>query len=270
MVKVIITGVAGRVGSRILALALEAEDVAVVGAVEQADHPLVGTHIGVNSGTGNPGVIVESDLEHCIDNGDVIIDFTNHAASVEHLKIVAAHHKSIVIGSTGFSEGEHSQIKDMTRNAKCVLSPNMSMGVNIMFNVIASVARILGNDYDMEIVEAHHRLKKDAPSGTALKMARILADSAGRDLNRDAVYHRQGMIGERSRDEIGIQTLRGGDIVGEHTVMFAGVGERLEITHRAHNRDNFARGAILAARWVVHQPFGLYDMGDVLGLANLS
>ena len=270
MVKLIITGVAGRVGSRILALATESEDVIVTGAVEQPGHSLVGTHIGVNSGTGKPGIIVESDLEHCINNGDVVIDFTNHAASMEHLKIVAAHHKSIVIGSTGFSEEEQNRIKDLTRDAKCVLSPNMSMGVNIMFKVLADVARILGNDYDMEIVEAHHRLKKDAPSGTALKMARILADSVGRDLNKTAVYHREGMIGERTSDEIGIQTLRGGDIVGEHTVMFAGPGERLEITHRAHNRDNFARGAIMAARWVVHQPFGLYDMGDVLGLANPS
>jgi len=270
MVKVIIAGVAGRVGSRILTLALETEDVAVVGALEQDGHPLVGTRVGMNSGAGKPGVIVESDLQRCINNGDVIIDFTSHTASMEHLKTAAAHHKGIVIGSTGFSEGEQEQIKDFARNAKCVLSPNMSVGVNLMFDIIASVARVLGNDYDMEIVETHHRLKKDAPSGTAMKMARILADSVGRDLNKTAVYHRQGMIGERTHEEIGIQTVRAGDIVGEHTVMFAGVGERLEITHRAHNRDNFARGAIIAAKWLVHQPFGLYDMGDVLRLANPS
>jgi len=270
MVKVIITGVAGRVGSRILALALEMEDVAVVGAVEQDGHPLVGTRVGMNSGAGKPGVMVESDLECCINNGDVVIDFTSHNASMEHLRIVADHHKSIVVGSTGFSEKEEGQIKNLASNAKCVLSPNMSVGVNLMFNVIASIARILGDDYDMEIVEAHHRLKKDAPSGTALKMARILADSVGRDLNKAAVYHRQGMIGERTREEIGIQTVRAGDIVGEHTVIFAGGGERLEITHRAHNRDNFARGAIMAAKWLVHQSFGLYDMGDVLKLANPS
>jgi 4-hydroxy-tetrahydrodipicolinate reductase len=249
-------------------LALETEDVAVVGALEQAGHPLVGTRVGINSQTGNQGVVVENDLQRCLNDGDVVIDFTNHTASMEHLKTVAAHCKSIVIGTTGFSGEEQDQIKDLSRGAKCVLSPNMSVGVNIMFNVIASVARILGHDYDMEIVEAHHRLKKDAPSGTALKMARILAGSVGRDLNKTAVYHREGMIGERTREEIGVQTVRAGDIVGEHTVMFAGVGERLEITHRAHNRDNFARGAIMAAKWLVRQPCGLYDMGDVLGLAN--
>jgi 4-hydroxy-tetrahydrodipicolinate reductase len=270
MTNVIITGVAGRVGSRILSLASEMEDVVVVGAVEQAGHPLVGTHIRVNSGAGKTDIIVESDLHRCIDRGDVVSDFTSHASSVEHLKIAAAHEKGIVIGSTGFSEAEQSQIKDLACNAKCVLSPNMSMGVNIMFKVIASLAHILGNDYDMEIVEAHHRLKKDAPSGTAVKMAQILSEAVGRDLNKTAVYHREGLIGERTHDEIGIQTIRGGDIVGEHTVMFAGIGERLEITHKAHNRDNFAQGAIMAAKWVVHQPFGLYDMGDVLGLANLS
>jgi len=266
MVKVVITGVAGRVGSRILALASDAEDVEVAGLVEQAGHPLVGTKITVNSGAGKTDVVVEDNLTNCIDRGDVVIDFTNHAASVGHLKIAAAHNKGIVIGSTGFSPEEQSQIKELAGRARCVLSPNMSVGVNLMFKVIASVARVLGNDYDMEIVEAHHRLKKDAPSGTAVKMAQVLADAVGRDLNKTAVYHRQGMIGERTDAEIGIQTVRAGDIVGEHTVIFGGIGERLEITHRAHNRDNFSKGAILAAKWLVHQPFGLYDMGDVLGL----
>jgi 4-hydroxy-tetrahydrodipicolinate reductase len=146
----------------------------------------------------------------------------------------------------------------------------MSVGVNVMFKVIASVANILGEEYDVEIVEAHHRLKKDAPSGTAMRMAQIVADSLGRDLEETGVYARKGLIGERTRKEIGIQTVRAGDIVGEHTVMFGGIGERLEIIHRAHSRDNFARGAIRAAKWIVNQENGLYDMQDVLGLADWS
>jgi 4-hydroxy-tetrahydrodipicolinate reductase len=149
---------------------------------------------------------------------------------------------------------------------KCVLAPNMSVGVNVMFKIAKDMARILGDDYDMEILEVHHRLKKDAPSGTAMRLAGILAEAVDRDLEKVGVYERKGMIGQRTDDEIGIQTWRAGDITGEHTVMFGGIGERLELTHRAHNRDNFARGAVRAALWVVRQPVGLYDMQDVLGL----
>jgi len=270
MVKAIVTGAGGRMGSRILALAAETEGIEVVGAVEQKGHTLVGSDVGANLGSGKFCVIVEGDLNKCIDKGDVVIDFTHHDASMNHLDVAAAHGKAIVIGSTGFSADEMTRIQALAKGAKCVLSPNMSVGVNIMFKVIASVADILGDEYDVEIVEAHHRLKKDAPSGTAMRMAQILAESLGRDIEKSGVYTRKGLIGERTRDEIGIQTLRAGDIVGEHTVMFGGIGERLEFIHRAHNRDNFARGAIRAAKWIVHQQNGLYDMQDVLGLKSWS
>lgn len=268
MVKAIVTGVGGRMGSRILSLVAESEGIEVVGAVEQKGHPLVGSDVGANLGACKIYVIVESDLQKCIEKGDVVIDFTNHEASIQNIEIAAAHNKAIVIGSTGFSAEEIKKIKELSTSAKCVLSPNMSVGVNIMFKVIASVADILGDEYDVEIVEAHHRLKKDAPSGTAMRMAQILAESLGRDLEETGVYTRKGLIGERTRQEIGIQTVRAGDIVGEHTVMFGGIGERLEFIHRAHNRDNFARGAIRAAKWIVDQQNGLYDMQDVLGLRN--
>lgn len=264
MVKTIVMGVAGRMGSRILALAAETEGIAVVGAVEQKGHPLVGTTVAA----GKTGILVTDDLEKCIDACDVIVDFTHHAVSVENLAVAAAHNKAMVIGSTGLSTQEIDTVKALCQKASCVLSPNMSVGVNVMFKVLAAVAAILGDEYDVEIVEAHHRLKKDAPSGTAMKMAQILADTLGRDLEETGVYTRKGMIGERTQKEIGIQTVRAGDIVGEHTVLFAGVGERLEFIHRAHNRDNFARGAIKAAKWIVGQPYGLYDMQDALGLKN--
>jgi 4-hydroxy-tetrahydrodipicolinate reductase len=171
-----------------------------------------------------------------------------------------------VIGSTGFTADEMKKAARLCKKARCVLAPNMSVGVNVMFKVLADVAKILGDDYDVEIVEAHHHLKKDAPSGTAMKMAQIIAKALGRDLDQTAVYTRKGMIGERTKTEIGIQTLRAGDIVGEHNVMFGAVGERLEFIHRAHSRDNFAKGAIRAAKWIIRQRDGLYDMQDVLGL----
>jgi 4-hydroxy-tetrahydrodipicolinate reductase len=158
--------------------------------------------------------------------------------------------------------------REIAKDARCVLAPNMSVGVNVLFKVLDLVAGILGDDYDVEIVESHHNLKKDAPSGTAMKMAQIIAARLGRDLDQVGVYERKGMIGERTKKEIGIQTLRGGDIVGEHTVMFVTGGERLELIHRAHSRDNFARGAVRAAKWIVAQPKGFYDMQDVLGLRS--
>ena len=266
MVKVIVTGVGGRMGKRIFSLAAETEGVEIVGAVEHRDPPLVGTDVGAGLPSGKIRLIVEGDLEACIDKGDVVIDFTNREASVRHLEIVAARGKGIVIGSTGLSTVETDRIKELSKSTKCVLSPNMSVGVNVMFKVLGWVAEILGDEYDVEIVEAHHRLKKDAPSGTAMKMARIIAESLGRDLEEHGVYLRKGLIGERTRKEIGIQTVRAGDIAGDHMVMFGAFGERLEFIHRAHNRDNFARGAIRAARWLVDQENGLYDMEDVLGL----
>ncbi|MEK7306958.1 MAG: 4-hydroxy-tetrahydrodipicolinate reductase, partial [Nitrospirota bacterium] len=172
----------------------------------------------------------------------------------------------VVIGTTGFSGRELDEISDAARIIPIVISPNMSIGINLIFKVIDDIARRLSKDYDIEIVEAHHRLKKDAPSGTAMRMARILAGARGLDLDKTGVYSRKGMIGERGKDEIGIQTIRAGDIVGEHTVIFGGTGERIEVTHKAHSRDNFAKGAIIAASWLAKKDPGLYDMMDVLGL----
>jgi 4-hydroxy-tetrahydrodipicolinate reductase len=172
----------------------------------------------------------------------------------------------MVIGTTGITGDMLKEVTDLAKKIRCVMTPNMSVGMNVMFRIASDMAGILGNDYDMEILEVHHRLKKDAPSGTAMRLAQILSASVDRDLEKVAVYERKGMIGERTDEEIGIQTWRAGDITGEHTVMFGGIGERLELVHRAHNRDNFARGAAKAASWIVKQPLGLYDMQDVLGL----
>jgi 4-hydroxy-tetrahydrodipicolinate reductase len=266
MVKTIVTGAGGRMGGRIIALITDAKDVKLVGAVERKGHPLVGRDVGEALGLGRSGVVVGDDLSACMVRGDVVIDFTSHAVSLEHLELAAKKKRAIVIGSTGFTAEEMKQADALAKKTRCVLAPNMSVGVNVMFKVLADVAKILGDEYDVEIVEAHHHLKKDAPSGTAMKMAQIIAEALDRDLDRDAVYMRKGMIGERTRKEIGIQTLRAGDIVGEHTVMFGAVGERLEFIHRAHSRDNFAKGAIRAAKWIVSQKNGLYDMQDVLGL----
>jgi 4-hydroxy-tetrahydrodipicolinate reductase len=172
----------------------------------------------------------------------------------------------MVIGTTGFNTAELDELKSLAKRFPCVLSPNMSVGVNLIFKVISEMARTLGDDYDIEVIEAHHRLKKDAPSGTALKIAEVLARAVDRDLNQVGVYARKGLIGERKKQEIGIQTIRAGDIVGDHTILFGGMGERIELTHRASSRDTFARGALRAAGWVVTQPPGLYDMMDVLNL----
>ena len=266
MVKAVVTGAGGRMGGRIITLISAAKDIKVVGAVEQEGHPLVGKDIGEALGLGRMGVRVDDDLGACIEKGDVVIDFTNHEVSLCHLELAAKKKRAIVIGSTGFTAEEMKKAAQLAKKARCVLAPNMSVGVNVMFKVLDDVARILGDDYDVEIVESHHHLKKDAPSGTAMKMAQIIAKALRRDLDKEGVYTRKGMIGERTKTEIGIQTLRAGDIVGEHNVMFGAVGERLEFIHRAHSRDNFAKGAIRAAKWIVGRKNGLYDMQDVLGL----
>jgi 4-hydroxy-tetrahydrodipicolinate reductase len=198
--------------------------------------------------------------------GDVIINFTNPASSLESLVFAARTGLAAVIGSTGLTEEQMAEMKAICRDVRCVYAPNMSVGMNVMFRVVQEVARAMGPDFDIEILEAHHRLKKDAPSGTAIRLGELIAQAVGREFNRAAVYGRQGMTGERTREEIGMQVIRAGHIVGEHTVFFGGLGERLEITHRATSRDNFARGALRAALWITGQPSGLYDMQDVLGL----
>ncbi|RME64954.1 MAG: 4-hydroxy-tetrahydrodipicolinate reductase, partial [Nitrospirae bacterium] len=237
-----------------------------IGGFERPGHEKVGQDIGVALGKGPLGITIRDNLQELIKDADVVIDFTTPQATLQTLKTVAEHGKAAVIGTTGFSKEDLADIDALAEKIAFVMAPNMSVGVNLLFKVLKTVAEVLGDDYDVEIIEAHHRMKKDAPSGTALKLAQVVADALDRDLDEVAVYARKGLIGERSKKEIGIQTIRAGDIVGEHTVMFAGIGERIEITHRASSRDTFASGALRAALWVYGKPPGRYDMLDVLGL----
>jgi 4-hydroxy-tetrahydrodipicolinate reductase len=253
-------------GRLIVKVIQEGEGIELVGATEKVGHPLIGHELGETRATGKTGIIIVDSLSKVESEYDVIIDFTTPENSLNNLKWAAFEERAIVIGTTGFSPQEREEIERIAPETRTVFSPNMSVGVNLMFKLIGEAARVLGDDYDVEIIEAHHRMKKDAPSGTALKMAEILAKSLKRNLGEVARYERKGMIGERKQEEIGIQTVRAGDIVGEHTVIFGGTGERVEVTHRAQSRENFARGAVRAAKWIMGQKKGLYDMLDVLGL----
>jgi 4-hydroxy-tetrahydrodipicolinate reductase len=265
-IKVIVTGAAGRMGGRLIGLIKESANFQLAGAVERKGHAAIGADAGDVAGCGHVGVEVSDNLATLAERADVLIEFTAPGVTLMHLAIMAASRKAMVIGTTGLSA---DQIAELTKTAKtipCVFSPNMSVGVNVILKVLPEMAEALGEDYDIEVQEAHHRLKKDAPSGTALKIAQVLATAAGKDLDKVAAYGRKGDIGERKRGEIGIQVIRAGDIVGDHTVLFGGAGERIEVIHRAQSRDTFARGGLRAARWVVSQQPGLYDMRDVLGL----
>lgn len=264
MVKVIITGVCGRMGSMILKLALEDPGFTVSGVTEIKHHPSVGKCAeAVIVGAGNV-LIVEGGLAKVIDKGDVVIDFTDPHATLENFRLAKKKGKAIVIGTTGL-QGKALDEIIKAKNVRAVISPNMSVGMNLMFDMVEKLSKKMKDDYDIEIVEMHHKLKKDAPSGTAVKL-KDLVKNAAPDRKWIEVFGRQGMLGERKKEEIGIMSLRGGDVVGEHTVMFAGGGERLEVTHRAFSRENFARGALVAARWLVKQKPGVYSMKDVLGL----
>ncbi len=266
MIKVVVAGAAGRMGCRLVALTRDSTALTLTGALESSGHHAIGDDAGEIAGAGRAGIPITDDLGVLMERGEVVIDFTAPEATLEHLRVVAKHRRAMVIGTTGFAPAQLDEVKALARQVPCVLSPNMSVGVNLICKVIGEMAKTLGDDYDIEVIEAHHRLKKDAPSGTALKIAEVLARAVNRDLNQVGVYARKGLIGERTKGEIGIQTIRAGDIVGDHTVLFGGMGERIEVTHRASSRDTFARGALRAARWVVRQPPGLYDMMDVLGL----
>jgi 4-hydroxy-tetrahydrodipicolinate reductase len=264
--NVVITGAAGRMGGRLITLLKESTDLALTGAIERKGHVSIGKDAGEVAGCGRIGVPIGEDFSSVVQHSDVTIDFSSPAAALEHLRIVAEHDRAMVIGTTGLSAQNVAELRALARRIPCVFSPNMSVGVSVVLKVIADMAKTFGEEYDIEVIEAHHRLKKDAPSGTALKMAEVLAKAVGRNLDDVAVYARKGLISERKAKEIGIQSIRAGDIIGDHTVLFGGMGERIEVTHRAQSRDTFARGALRAARWVVTQPPGLYDMTDVLGL----
>jgi 4-hydroxy-tetrahydrodipicolinate reductase len=262
VIKAVVAGAAGRMGKRLVALL----KVQLVGAVERSDHPDLGRDAGEVAGLGRLGVPIADSVSKALGGAQVLLDFTAPAAALRDLEAASAAGVAMVLGTTGLSEADLGKARDLARRAPCVQSPNFSVGVNVLYGVLAQVARTLGDTYDVEVIEAHHHLKKDAPSGTAERMAQVLAEALGRDLTQVGVYGRHGLVGERRPKEIGVHAVRAGDIVGEHTILFGGMGERIEITHRAQSRDNFAWGAIRAAGWVVGKPAGLYSMLDVLGL----
>jgi 4-hydroxy-tetrahydrodipicolinate reductase len=266
MADVVVAGAAGRMGSRLVALLRDEAGLGLVAALEAPGHPALGRDAGEVAGIGPTGVAIGADAAAAIRADRILIEFSVPEATLEHLRLVAARGARAVIGTTGFSAAQRGEIESLARRAAIMLSPNMSVGVNVALKVLADMARLLGDDYDVEIAEIHHRFKKDAPSGTALAMGEAVARALGRDLAKDAVYGRQGLTGERTRREIALMSLRSGDVVGEHTVSFGTLGERLELTHRAHSRDTFARGALRAARFVAGAAPGLYSMQDVLGL----
>lgn len=263
MIKAAVAGAYGRMGNAIIQAIVSADDIELAGALEHQDHPQIGQEI---SFPGVHAVKLNSDPRALSEGVDVLIDFTTPEGSLVNLEACAEMRIPVVIGTTGLGEEQKEALHMFAQRTPTVFAPNMSVGVNLLFRLAATAAEALGDDYDVEVVEAHHRMKKDAPSGTALRLAEVAAEALGRDLTENAVYARHGMIGERSPGEIGIQTIRAGDIIGEHTLLLAGPGERIELTHRAHTRDNFARGALRAALWVVDREPGLYTMADVLGL----
>ena len=252
-------------GMRIIDRIAHAKGIVLAGAVERPGHPFLGQEVESFTGIKGLKIILQDDVKKILPEIDVVIDFTEIKSSLSNAEAVASEKKALVIGTTGFSTTETEALKQKLHGTRCVLSPNMSIGVNVMFKIVRSIARILRDDYDIEIVEAHHRMKKDAPSGTALHLGNIIAEALDRDLDKVGVFGRKGVLGERKTQEIGVHAVRAGDIVGDHTVLFAGLGERLEIIHRAHSRDTFAGGAVKAALWVVDQTPGIYSMEDVLG-----
>ncbi len=265
MIKIIVSGAGGRMGKMIIACAEDEEGIEITGAVDRPGHPDLGSDAGELSGRGKIGVLLVDDLSGVIGEGDVVIDFSSPVSSLANAGVAAKYRKSLVVGTTGFLPEEEKRLEESVRGIACVFSPNMSVGVNLFFKLVEEVAGKLGDEYDIEIVEAHHRLKKDAPSGTAMELARCAAAGRRRNLTDIAVYGREGMVGERPRGQIGIHAVRAGDIVGDHTIIFSTPGERMELIHRAHSRNTFARGSLRAARFVVAAPPGLYSMQDVLG-----
>ena len=267
VINLVVAGAAGRMGTRIVACLVGNPDLRLVGALEAPAHPTLGRDVGELAGVGRLGVTVGGDPAAVITRNRVLVEFSVPEASLEHLRLVARIGARAVIGTTGFTAVQRAEIADLAKQTAILVAPSMSVAVNVAFSLLATMAKALGDEYDVEITETHHRFKKDAPSGTALRMAEIVAEALGRDLDRVAVYGRQGLPGERSRREIAVLSLRSGDVAGEHTVSFGTLGERLELTHRAHSRDTFARGALRAVRFVAGRSPGLYSMQHVLGLA---
>lgn len=267
MTRIAIMGAAGRMGRILIEAVQSSPDVSLGAAIVRPGSSLVGADAGEVAGVGALGVALTDDLTAVIAEFDVVIDFTTPSLTLETLSRCAEHGKGVVVGTTGMTDEEVARLDALAARTPVVFAANMSTGVNLSLNLLATAARALADaGYDIEIIEAHHRHKVDAPSGTALMMGQAVAEACGRDLKRDGVFSRQGQCGPRQDREIGFSVVRGGDIVGEHTVMFAAEGERLEITHKASSRMTFARGAVRAAQWLGTREPGRYDMQDVLGL----
>ena len=264
MIKIAVTGAAGRMGRTLIEACSKSEGLRLTAAVERPGETTVGADAGELAGVGKLGVPIRDRLDGL--DFDVLVDFTRPDATLVNVEHCRRARKRMVIGTTGFDEAGKARIADAAKEIPIVFAPNMSVGVNLCFKLLETAARVLGNDVDVEITEAHHRHKADAPSGTALRMGEVVAKALRRDLKTCAVYGRHGVTGERLRESIGFSVVRAGDIVGDHTVLFAGAGERVEITHRAESRITFANGALRAARWLMDKKTGLYDMQDVLGL----
>ena len=259
--SIAVAGASGRMGQMLIAAIRNAEDCELTGALDVASSPAVG-HLAYAGGS----VLVQSDLRTGLAQAKSLIDFTRPEGTLAHLKVCRELGVNAVIGTTGFSEAQKAEIAAAAKDIAIMMSPNMSVGVNVTLKLLDMAARALSSGYDIEIIETHHRHKVDAPSGTALKMGEVVAAALGRDLKGHAVFAREGVTGERDPLAIGFSAIRGGDIVGDHTVMFAGTGERIEITHKASNRDSYAQGALRAVRFLSGQKPGLYDMFDVIGL----
>jgi 4-hydroxy-tetrahydrodipicolinate reductase len=253
-------------GGALVRAVAQSGDYRLVGAIDKPGSARLGKDAGESSGAGHLGLAVTDRIDAVLKSSSVIIDFTNPAASLQFLRSAAKTRTPIVIATTGFNGNQLAEIKRLARRTPTLLSANTSLGVNVLVSLLGKAAKMLGEDYDVEIVEAHHRFKKDAPSGTALALGRSVAHALGRDLEKVSLNGRKGIVGERGKKDIALLSVRAGDIVGEHTVIFGGIGERLEFIHRAHSRDTFARGALRAAQWLAKRKPGLYGMYDVLGL----
>ncbi|HPG31963.1 MAG TPA: 4-hydroxy-tetrahydrodipicolinate reductase [bacterium] len=268
MIKIGVVGATGRMGRMIINSILQNEKTELAAGLERKDHPLIGKNICDIIGTGeiNSKIKLTDNINEFINDSEVIIDFSSIESTLNLLKNIKLKSKKVVIGTTGFSEKEKKIITGFSKNNACVFSPNMSMGVNLLFKLASVTAAAIGKMYDIEIIESHHNKKKDSPSGTAVKIAEVICEAVDRDIEKCGVYGRKGITGERTKKEIGIHAVRAGDIVGEHTVIFAGYGERIELTHKAHTRETFANGAVNAAVWVNTKKSGLYSMQDALGI----
>lgn len=264
-IKTVITGVSGRMGALLVRLARDTQGFVLHGGTDKPGSAAIGLDVGLAAHLAPLEVSTVDSLEQALKGANVVIDFTTPEVSVEHARLCAEAGVALVVGSTGFSAEAKEQMALAAKKIPLVMSPNMSVGVNLVIELAATLARRLGEDFDVEVVETHHRMKKDAPSGTAMRLADELAKALGRE-HSDICTSRVGQVGERPRKEIGVQALRGGDVVGEHTVFFFGDGERVELTHRATSREQFGRGALRAAKWIIGQPAGVYDMTHVLGV----